>query len=100
MNADFSISEKPTFLFRGTKKAIIDALKFLLRPKMEQLIAKVRRVPQLRSVSDALLLALLANSDYLPDRVFSGVIREFISRRTVYAKLSNVNVSPVSRSCY
>ncbi|KAH7731423.1 Protein EPAC-1 [Aphelenchoides avenae] len=41
---------------------------------MEQLIAKVRRVPQLRSVSDALLLALLANSDYLPDRVFSGVI--------------------------
>lgn len=88
------------FLLRGTKKAIIDASKYLLRPKMEQLIAKVRQIPRLRSCSDALLLALLANSDYLPDRVFSGVIREFIPTRTVYAKLSNGrNFGPVSRSC-
>lgn len=60
---------------------------------MEQLVAQVRQIPQLRNFSDALLLALLANSDYLPDRVFSGVIREFIPVvGCLFWRPSNVNI--------
>lgn len=45
---------------------------------MDQLLAKVRRIKKLSDFPDALLVHLLSNSDFVPDRVASGVICEFI----------------------
>ncbi|KAI6235374.1 Rap guanine nucleotide exchange factor 1 [Aphelenchoides besseyi] len=41
---------------------------------MEQLVSRIRQIHRLHGLSDALLLHLLSNSDYLPDRVANGVI--------------------------
>lgn len=44
---------------------------------MEQLVQRIKSIQKnsrLRDISDALLLALLSQSEYVPDRVNSGVI--------------------------
>ncbi|KHN84804.1 hypothetical protein Tcan_03801 [Toxocara canis] len=41
---------------------------------MDHLVARIRRQGRLSTLSDALLLALLANSDCLPERVANGVL--------------------------
>ncbi|CAD5221809.1 unnamed protein product [Bursaphelenchus xylophilus] len=43
-------------------------------PPMDTLLARIRRIRRLNEFSDSLLLHLLANSDYVPDRVAAGVI--------------------------
>ncbi|VDK23838.1 unnamed protein product [Anisakis simplex] len=42
---------------------------------MDHLVARIRRQGRLSALSDALLLALLANSDCVPERVANGVLR-------------------------
>ncbi|TKR65290.1 hypothetical protein L596_025714 [Steinernema carpocapsae] len=41
---------------------------------MDHLVARVRRVGKLKNLSDALLLRILDNSDFVPDRVANGVV--------------------------
>jgi hypothetical protein len=45
---------------------------------MEQLITRVRRIRQMADFPEALLVHLLSNSDFVPDRVTSGIIRKFL----------------------
>ncbi|CAD5215844.1 unnamed protein product [Bursaphelenchus okinawaensis] len=41
---------------------------------MDTLLARIRRIRRLNELSDTFLLHLLANTDYVPDRVAAGVI--------------------------
>lgn len=43
---------------------------------MDRLVARIRCQGRLKSLSDALLLALLGNSDCVPERIAPGVIRK------------------------
>lgn len=43
---------------------------------MDRLVARIRRQGRFSKLSDALLLTLLANSDCVPERIASGVLRE------------------------
>lgn len=43
---------------------------------MDPLIARIRRVPPLRDISDHLLMGLLKYSERIPDRIANGVIRK------------------------
>uniref|UniRef100_A0A1I8AJQ5 Cyclic nucleotide-binding domain-containing protein n=1 Tax=Steinernema glaseri TaxID=37863 RepID=A0A1I8AJQ5_9BILA len=42
--------------------------------RMDQLVARIRRLGKLKNLSDALLLRILDSSDFVPDRVGNGVV--------------------------
>ena len=47
--------------------------------KMEQLVGRIRRSGQMRSLTDTLLLTLLSRSEPRPDRVSPGVICKLLT---------------------
>lgn len=55
---------------------------------MEQIVTRIRRLcTPLRDISDALLLVLLSQSEYVPDSLNTGTIRN-----TLYFNFNFVNV--------